>query len=690
MSGTLDLSGYVPNDKFFGAPFIDTDEQRNEPVPHRYLHGGFEGTATRFAIYFPAKTQWRKRFFQPVGGGQGGDEFSAAPWVRASEFLGGLREVAELGGFMIESNQGHVQSAPDPNADDPDTLYGYRASAESALFARFAATRYYGEAPRYGYLFGAGAGAGRTMQCMERVPGLWDGAYVYATPGRADPKGGSAVGHNPTIINFSAMLNVRNILGLKLAEFIDAFEPGGSGKPYDGLTEPQRQAVAELYALGFPGGEVHLSMQIGPTAVWATSAEALIAQDPGYFKEFWTTKGYAGADHPDQFRERVISVKTTVDQIVSNDDLRADMAAGGPATSAALAVWWTTIYPGDLVVGLVPKETIANDLIGARVTITSGAAAGRRLYCRDMSGRALLVDANGEAGLIRLKGVRPGDSVEIDNRDFLAFCHWYRHHIIPGDQVFDRFAKDGRPIYPQRLPVQVAGNGGVPLTGRFAGRILSSQHIPDTMIWPIQPASYAKVVRAAGEEAASRFCLRWIENAENSPPWFFPKVHPAMNTRIIDFSGVIRQNLHDLVAWVEDGAAPAATNFHVDGSQVRLPERAAARGGIQPIVRAAANGATRAEVRVGEAIRLDVCAEMPAGAGRVVNVEWDFEGFGTFPFTHDLADGWLTSVTLTTTHTFSRPGTYFPAVRVRSQRDGNMQDRSRWIENLGRVRVVVT
>ncbi|WP_405182140.1 hypothetical protein [Nocardia sp. NBC_01377] len=34
----------------FERPFIDIDEWRDEPVRHRYVHGGFEGTAARFSL----------------------------------------------------------------------------------------------------------------------------------------------------------------------------------------------------------------------------------------------------------------------------------------------------------------------------------------------------------------------------------------------------------------------------------------------------------------------------------------------------------------------------------------------------------------------------------------------------------------------------------------------------------------
>ena len=40
-------------DTLFKKPYIDVDEWRNTPVRYRYVHGGFEGTQTRFSFYFP-------------------------------------------------------------------------------------------------------------------------------------------------------------------------------------------------------------------------------------------------------------------------------------------------------------------------------------------------------------------------------------------------------------------------------------------------------------------------------------------------------------------------------------------------------------------------------------------------------------------------------------------------------------
>jgi hypothetical protein len=51
-------------DPRFNAPYVDIDEQRSTPVPHRYVHGGFKGTDAKFSFYFPPPAQFQGRFFQ--------------------------------------------------------------------------------------------------------------------------------------------------------------------------------------------------------------------------------------------------------------------------------------------------------------------------------------------------------------------------------------------------------------------------------------------------------------------------------------------------------------------------------------------------------------------------------------------------------------------------------------------------
>jgi hypothetical protein len=72
----------------------------------------------------------------------------------------------------------------------------------------------------------------------------------------------------------------------------------------------------------------------------------------------------------------------------------------------------------------------------------------------------------------------------------------------------------------------------------------------------------------------------------------------------------------------------------------------------------------------------------------IVSAEWDFDGKGAYPEPGQLTP--QSEVTLTTMHTFSSAGTFFPAVRVASQRDGHTTTRYALARNLARVRVVVT
>ena len=77
------LDRYVVTDEFFGDPYIDADEGRDAPLRHRYLHGGFARTDTRFNFYDPL-----------TGGGVGcsihGKPVSAATSTTSVRALGRL------------------------------------------------------------------------------------------------------------------------------------------------------------------------------------------------------------------------------------------------------------------------------------------------------------------------------------------------------------------------------------------------------------------------------------------------------------------------------------------------------------------------------------------------------------------------------------------------------------------------
>jgi hypothetical protein len=194
---------------------------------------------------------------------------------------------------------------------------------------------------------------------------------------------------------------------------------------------------------------------------------------------------------------------------------------------------------------------------------------------------------------------------------------------------------------------------------------------------------------ASGAEA--RFRLQWTQNAEHiMPAWLPPSPLRASNTELVDYTPIIEQGLVDLARWVEEGVAPASTSYEYVDGQVRLPATAAERGGVQPVVSVTANGGALATVAVGEPVTLEVHAEAPAAGGTIVSVQWDFDSKGTYPYSDPSVDGTATSVTLTTTHTYSEPGTYFATALVASHVDGDVNTKHRRLQNLASARVVVS
>jgi hypothetical protein len=233
---------------------------------------------------------------------------------------------------------------------------------------------------------------------------------------------------------------------------------------------------------------------------------------------------------------------------------------------------------------------------------------------------------------------------------------------------------------------------GVAYSGSYRGKLMWVHHTHDSSLWPPQGVIYANAVaRAQGDvSTAERFRLRWTENAEHVPPSILKSpAGRAVNTWLVDYLPVIEQSLKDLVAWVEEGIEPAPTAFEYHDGLVTLPSAATERGGIQPVVTVTANGAERAEIRVGEVVALEVHGEVPPGAGTVIAVEWDFDGSGSFPFKHEV-DGRASEVTLGTTHVYDRPGTYFVTAKVESHRDGDVSATSRRIPNAAQARLVVS
>ena len=692
----IDLTSYVVTDPFFGAPYIDVDEERDQPLPHRHIHGGFGGTGTRFRFYFPrADAGYQGRMFNPLSGAHGGTEdFFGGPF---GEIMGGLSMCLRLGGYMVESNQGHIGDDVDPKGGEDPTLYGHRASAEVARFSKHVAAQIYGRAPHHSYVFGGSGGARRSPLCLENAPGVWDGALPFMGGGEIAEHGNTRRIQGAQVMSFASMFNVQRVLGPRIRDVIDAMAPGGSGDPYAGLDTHQREELASLYRQGYPrGDEPMIAEPMGQIWLWASIADGLVEQDPSYFEAFWTQPGYVGHDLPEWVAKDAIDTRRTVARVLTLKDLLLDseFATSEFQRLRATAGMMMAAMGGrlDLPVAVEVPGVGDGHRLGTGLRLLSGRAAGRQLYATAFAGDVFFCDGRGEANLLRFTDVSPGDEVHVDNRRFLAFCYFARHHLMDEPQ-FDSLRLDGRAIHPQHPVPLMSPLMGVAYSGQFAGKLLWVHHTHDASLWPPQGVVYERAVqRSQGADGASmRFRIRWTENAEHLPPIVIPPLPGrAANTWLIDYLPVIEQSLLDLVNWVEHEIEPASTAYTYHDGKVSLPSTAAERGGIQPVVAATANGSRRADVRVGETVMLEVHAAAPPGAGAIVGVQWDFDGSGSFPFRHGEVDGSAAELKLSTTHAYEKPGTYFATALVHSHRDGDAGATFRRIPNLAQVRIVVT
>ncbi|HEX4096449.1 MAG TPA: hypothetical protein VHX64_06955 [Caulobacteraceae bacterium] len=649
----------------YDEPFIDVDEWRDAPTRHRYMHGGFKGTELLFSFYFPPADQYGGRFFQPLQAVSGSE--NSAP--QAMHQANGVGFAAASGAYLVESNQG---------AKD---MFGGSAEANAAVaeYSRTVAAEMYGAHRPYGYVYGGSGGAFKTLGCVENIPGVWDGSvpFVHGTP--------VSIPHF-----FTVQAHAMRVLGPKFPQIIDAIDPGGSGDMYAGLTDEEAEALREITRFGFPPRawfNFH-KIAFGYTGVFTTLVDRIVDGDPTYFEDFWTKPGYLGADPTPSLKAARIQHPTRISALVMPDEARQ---IGLPLIMATSQRDSGVSFPAALRVVDLPK----GNLQGASIIVKSGGAAGHILYIAGVVRDAIMVGF-GQGHFHAMAQLRPGDEIEIDNSIYLATQTYHRHQIQdPEFYAWDQYkGPDGQPLYPQRplLPGREVQSGGATQSGRFHGKVIVMQALMDEAAYPWSADWYrARVKAQLGAELDDRYRLWFVDHTLHTTQSASPAdPRPVATTRVISYQGVLQQALRDLAAWVEKGVPPPdSCGYSVEDAQVRLPARAAARKGVQPTVELTANGAARAEVKVGEAVAFEAMIEAPPGAGPVVRAEWDFEGAGQYPLTSDITQS--PSVTTSAIYAFEAPGTYFPALRATVQRDGETEKTAyARVQNLGRVRIVVS
>lgn len=671
---------YSPDsDPMWAQPYIDVDEWRDAPVRHRYVHGGFKGTDTRFSFYFPPKAQYQGRFFQhitPVP-----DSENLAQLMPPGEF-NKIGSTIASGAYFIETNGGgKIDLARGSLALGDPSITAYKANAAVAAYSRVVAAKMYGGKRPYGYAYGGSGGGYRTIGSIENTRGVWDGVVPYV------------IGSTMAIPNmFTVRMQALRVLRDKFPQIIDAEEPGGSGDPYAGLTPYEGSVLREIEQMGFPMKAWFGYKTMGLHG-FAALYNGVAAADPTYFTDFWTKPGYLGHDHPEYLAKDRIQFKTAVaapitaaeatrlglssDPFNQQDRGGVDTAYKGPPGEAnKIVAFRLTGTPP-------PVYFLGGDLI-----VQSGAAKGKRMMLARIVGDVVQLGFADPAAAALIK---PGDEVQVDNSNFLAMETYHRHQV-PGPEfhVWDQFrGPDGKPLYPQRPmllgPLFVKSTSGSLQTGRFEGKMIVAASLWDREAMPWQADWYRERVKEHhGARTDQNFRLWYTDHALHGDE---PTNEAA--SRVVTYVPVLQQALRDLSAWVEKGKSPpASTSYRIVEGQVVVPPTAAERRGIQPVVTLRANGGERAEIAAGQTVSFTGTIEVPPGAGSVVAAEWDFEGAGTFAETSPVGRG-AKRVTVSITHRFENPGTYFPTLRGVSQRQGDPTNPYARIRNLGRVRVLV-
>jgi hypothetical protein len=669
----------VKNDPQFSKPYIDVDEWRiGKQVRYHYIHGGFEGTDTRFSFFFPEKEDYKGRFFQFMAPVQGHED---AAIHRQHGVEDKIAFAITHGAYFIETNMGVNQ----PFVQIDDNTLIERASAACAEYSRVVARELFGEHRPYGYLYGGSGGGYKTMICFENND-AWDGAvpYVIGTP-MSIPSA------------FTVRAHALRILRNKIEQIADAADVGSELDIYDGLNEEEAAALKEFTNMGFPVNcwTLHNFIDDGSLPVLTPAVDRM---DPGYYQDFWEIPGYPGADPEGSAARDRICYETVIAEIHLPDKKDKDDRENTSGVDEA----WQAVR-GDALFNGRPWVRFAQMPEGddpyvhnTTMKILSGEAVGLVVPLDAMKeGKISIGPGFGIADMAeRLALVKPGDQVKLDNSDYLALQSYHRH-ITPesGYPAWDQFRDEqGKPLYPQRpyiLSYGLATSGcSKNQSGLFEGKMIVVASLMDESAFPWMADWYRQLVQEqmAGNEE-DYFRLWYTNRAIHGDLESMPE-----RLKIVSYLGVLHQALLDVSDWVERGIAPAkTTKYSVEDCQVIVPSGADERLGIQPSVELLANGGKCARVKVGEAVNLSAVLKAPIDASRLVGAAWSFEGEEDFANEAKLLElnEEETGARVEATHIYTQPGTYFAVLRVQASRDGKADDIFTQLFDLDRVRVIV-
>lgn len=670
---------FVCEDTQFKNPFVDIDKVITQPVKCRYVHGGFDD-GTRFSFYFPIdKADYSGRFFQYITPFPD-SETSAQNYYATSPIGFSITH----GAYFVETNEGGKLDFADPSTRREPSIGAYRANAACAQFSRHIAQLIYGCERPYGYCFGGSGGAYRTTGSMESTEGVWDGAVPFV------------LGSPQAIPNmFAARMYALRMLRDKMGDIADAMEPGGSGDPYATLTTEQRQVLHEVSSLGFPLKSWY-GWKYMDAHGFLVLYRSVVAMDQKYFHEdFWHKPGYLGFDNPPSLQRDHIQTKAVVKRIIGQTEaeqlglVKPLSKADRGSADRAWASMGSEIKEKPVAYEIDQKVDMPT--LGGELMMLSGKGKGQQLQITRAKDGYVTLAAVNQPQLLPL--LKVGDSVQVDNSDWLAVETYYRHQVPTKDYyVWNQFrGYNDVPIYPQRPkllgPMFTRGAAGCLPTGKIHGKMILCCSVWDREAFAWQGDWYRRhIIEHLGSATDDNFRLWYTDHAthggEDDP------------TEIVDYTTTLYQALLDVSDWVERGIAPSHTSTYVvEDGQVMLGADGKSRGGIQPVPCVTIHGKERAEVKPGETVTIHVTVDVPQGTGKVVRADWCLDDSKQFTQPADLtqarysADG--EHVEFEQTVSYDKAGSYFPTVKIYSERKGNAQTPYTCIANLGKVRVVV-
>jgi hypothetical protein len=652
----------------FERPYVDIDEERAAPSLHRYVHGGFEGTETRFSAYFPPADAYRGRFFQHITPVPDSENLARAAVGREDK----ISFAFSSGAYFVETNGGGPGFALPGSGGDP-TVAAYRANAAAADYSRTLAAGIYGDHRPFGYAYGGSGGGFRTIGGAENTTGVWDGFVPYV------------IGSPMAMPNvFTVRMHAQRILRDKFDIIDDAYDAGGSANPFPELSPEEQDALTEVTKMGFPPRSWFGHRTMGSHAFSALYG-GLAAMDPDYFSTFWTSEGHLGADRDASIHRDRLQWTAEVSELIEGADEGTKHGPRGGVDQA---------FRGDgaghrQIVAVRLSSNAPTSTDNAELLVTSGMAKGARISLSRVLDDLATIDGP-EAGPA-LETMRAGDTVTIDNSNILAAQTYHRHQVpAPEYTVWDQYRNaSGTPAHPQRPflvgPIFAQGASGTLQSGKFDGKMIVVACLLDREAFPWQADWYATKVREhLGDQFDDRFRLWYVDHGLHGDGGTGEE-HP---TRSVPYIGVLHEALRQLASWVERNNAPAAgTSYDVVDGQILVPDTAAERGGVQPVAKLTAHAQARAEVSPGAAVTMRLTADTPPGAGKIVCVEWDLNGDGTYDASDTIQPA--ERIALTRTVRFPEPGTYFVTARVTAQGEGDPNTLWARIENIARARVVV-